>query len=47
MYAFPGNQGLALLRLGFAEMVETALYADLITMKEAEFDEHNRRLEIF
>ena len=31
----------ALLRLGFADMVETALYADLITMKEAfEFDEH-------
>jgi iron only hydrogenase large subunit-like protein len=31
----------ALLQLGFADMVETALYADLITMKEAfEFDEH-------
>jgi iron only hydrogenase large subunit-like protein len=31
----------ALLRLGFTEMVETALYADLVTMKEAfEFDEH-------
>ena len=31
----------ALLRLGFADMLETALYADLITMKEAfEFDEH-------
>lgn len=31
----------ALLRLGFADMVETALYADLITMKECfEYDEH-------
>jgi len=31
----------ALLQLGFADMVETALYADLITMKEAfEFNEH-------
>ncbi|MCE5285737.1 MAG: iron hydrogenase [Pelosinus sp.] len=31
----------ALLKLGFADMVETALYADIITMKEAfEFDEH-------
>ncbi|QDR81108.1 [Fe-Fe] hydrogenase large subunit C-terminal domain-containing protein [Sporomusa termitida] len=31
----------ALLKLGFAEMVETALYADLITIKEAfEYDEH-------
>lgn len=31
----------ALLKLGFTEMVETALYADLVTMKEAfEFDEH-------
>ena len=37
----PGKLRSALLRLGFAEMVETALYADLITMKEAfEFDEH-------
>jgi len=31
----------ALLQLGFADVVETALYADLITMKEAfEFDDH-------
>lgn len=31
----------ALLQLGFADMVETALYADLITMKECfEYDEH-------
>ena len=31
----------ALLKLGFSEMVETALYADLITIKEAfEYDEH-------
>lgn len=31
----------ALLKLGFEDMVETALYADLVTMKEAfEFDEH-------
>ena len=37
----PGKLRSALLQLGFAEMVETALYADLITMKEAfEFDEH-------
>ena len=37
----PGKLRSALLRLGFAEMVETALYADLITMKEAfEFNEH-------
>jgi iron only hydrogenase large subunit-like protein len=37
----PGKLRSALLHLGFAEMVETALYADLITMKEAfEFDEH-------
>ncbi len=37
----PGRLRSALQRLGFAEMVETALYADLITMKEAfEFDEH-------
>jgi iron only hydrogenase large subunit-like protein len=39
----PGKLRSALLALGFAEMVETALYADLITMKEAfEFDEHVR-----
>ena len=37
----PGKLRSALRHLGFAEMVETALYADLITMKEAfEFDEH-------
>lgn len=31
----------ALLRLGFTDVIETALYADLITMKEAfEFDDH-------
>ena len=31
----------ALLKLGFGEMVETALYADLITIKEVfEYDEH-------
>lgn len=31
----------ALRRIGFADMIETALYADLITMKETfEFDEH-------
>ena len=37
----PGKLRSALLQLGFTEMVETALYADLITMKEAfEFDEH-------
>jgi iron only hydrogenase large subunit-like protein len=37
----PGKLRSALLKLGFAEMVETALYADLITMKEAfEFDDH-------
>ena len=39
----PGKLRSALLALGFADMVETALYADLITMKEAfEFDEHVR-----
>ena len=37
----PGKLRSALLQLGFSEMIETALYADLITMKEAfEFDEH-------
>lgn len=37
----PGKLRSALLKLGFADMIETALYADLITMKEAfEFDEH-------
>jgi iron only hydrogenase large subunit-like protein len=40
----PGKLRSALLRAGFSEMVETALYADLITMKEAfEFDEHVRQ----
>ena len=44
----PGQLRSALLRLGFAEMVETALYADLITMKEAfEFDEHVREIGDF
>ena len=39
----PGKLRSALLQLGFSDMVETALYADLITMKEAfEFDEHVR-----
>ncbi|AIF51049.1 [Fe-Fe] hydrogenase large subunit C-terminal domain-containing protein [Pelosinus sp. UFO1] len=37
----PGKLRSALLSLGFTDVVETALYADLITMKEAfEFDEH-------
>ena len=37
----PGKLRSALLALGFADVVETALYADLITMKEAfEFEEH-------
>jgi len=37
----PGKLRSSLLKLGFADMIETALYADLITMKEAfEFDEH-------
>ena len=37
----PGSLRTALLRLGFADMVETALYADLITIKEAfEFNHH-------
>ena len=44
----PGKLRSALLQLGFAEMVETALYADLITMKEAfEFDEHVREVGDF
>ncbi|EAX47170.1 hydrogenase large subunit domain protein [Thermosinus carboxydivorans Nor1] len=35
----PGKLRSALLKLGFTDMVETALYADLITMKEAfEYD---------
>lgn len=38
----------ALLALGFTEMVETALYADLITMKECfEYDEHVQTAEDF
>jgi iron only hydrogenase large subunit-like protein len=37
----PGKLRFALLKLGFADMVETALYADLVTMKEAfEFNDH-------
>ncbi len=36
-----GKLRMALLRLGFNEVIETALYADLITMKEAfEFNDH-------
>lgn len=38
----------ALLKLGFADVVETALYADLITMKEAfEFAEHVKTSQDF
>ena len=37
----PGKLRSALLKLGFTEMVETALYADLITIKETfEFNDH-------
>lgn len=37
----PGKLRSALLRLGFKDMVETALYADLVTIKEAfEFDHY-------
>ncbi len=37
----PGQLRSALLKLGFSEMIETALYADLITMKEAfEFNDY-------
>lgn len=37
----PGKLRSALISLGFTDMVETALYADLVTMKEAfEFNEH-------
>lgn len=37
----PGKLRSALLALGFTDMLETALYADLVTMKEAfEFEEH-------
>jgi iron only hydrogenase large subunit-like protein len=37
----PGKLRSALLEMGFTDVLETALYADLITMKEAfEFDEH-------
>jgi len=37
----PGKLHSALLSLGFSHVLETALYADLITMKEAfEFEEH-------
>lgn len=38
----------ALLKLGFTDMVETALYADLITIKEAfEFNDHVQTAEDF
>lgn len=38
----------ALLKLGFSEMIETALYADLITMKEAfEFNEYVKTADDF
>ncbi len=44
----PGKLRSALRKLGFAEMVETALYADLITMKECfEYDEHVQTEEDF
>ncbi|AJQ28180.1 [Fe-Fe] hydrogenase large subunit C-terminal domain-containing protein [Pelosinus fermentans] len=37
----PGKLRSALLKMGFTDVLETALYADLITMKEAfEFDQH-------
>ena len=37
----PGKLRSALLALGFTDVIETALYADLVTMKEAfEFEEH-------
>lgn len=37
----PGKLRSALIKLGFTDMIETALYADLITMKEVfEFDEY-------
>ncbi|BBB92649.1 MAG TPA: [Fe-Fe] hydrogenase large subunit C-terminal domain-containing protein [Methylomusa anaerophila] len=37
----PGKLRTALLKLGFTDMVETALYADLVTIKEAfEFNDH-------
>lgn len=43
-----GKLRTALLQLGFEEMVETALYADLITMKEAfEFDEYVKQQSDF
>ena len=43
-----GKLRTALLRLGFCEVVETALYADLITMKEAfEFNEHVKKSSDF
>ncbi|VBB08706.1 iron hydrogenase [Lucifera butyrica] len=38
----------ALLKLGFTDMLETALYADLVTMKEAfEFDDHVKTADDF
>jgi len=44
----PGKLRSALLALGFVDVVETALYADLITMKEAfEFEEHVKTAQDF
>jgi iron only hydrogenase large subunit-like protein len=44
----PGKLRTALLNLGFSDMVETALYADLITIKEAfEFNDHVQTAEDF
>ncbi len=43
-----GKLRTALLRLGFSEVLETALYADLITMKEAfEFNDHVKTVDDF
>ena len=44
----PGKLRSALLQLGFTEVLETALYADLITIKEAfEFDDHVKTTDDF
>lgn len=44
----PGKLRSALITLGFTDMIETALFADLITMKEAfEFDEKVKSAEDF
>ncbi|MBP2627331.1 MAG: Ferredoxin hydrogenase [Firmicutes bacterium] len=44
----PGKLRSALLTLGFTEVLETALYADLVTMKEAfEFEEHVKTSQDF